>query len=33
MISQARHYETQIKLLQTAEADSKQWDQVMSMTA
>jgi flagellar basal-body rod protein FlgF len=33
MISQARHYETQIKLLQTAETNSKQWDQVMSMTA
>jgi flagellar basal-body rod protein FlgF len=33
MISQARHYETQIKLLQTAETNAKQWDQVMSMTA
>jgi flagellar basal-body rod protein FlgF len=33
MISQARHYETQIKLLQTAETNSKQWDQVMSLTA
>jgi flagellar basal-body rod protein FlgF len=33
MISQARHYETQIKLLQTAETNSKQWDQVMSMTS
>jgi flagellar basal-body rod protein FlgF len=33
MISQARHYETQIKLLQTANANAQQWGQVMSMTA
>jgi flagellar basal-body rod protein FlgF len=33
MISQARHYETQLKLLQTAEANAQQWGQVMSMSA
>jgi flagellar basal-body rod protein FlgF len=33
MISQARHYETQLKLLQTAEANARQWGQVMSMSA
>jgi flagellar basal-body rod protein FlgF len=32
MISQARHYETQLKLLQTAEANAQQWGQVMSMS-
>jgi flagellar basal-body rod protein FlgF len=33
MIAQARHYETQIKLLQTAENNARSWSQVMSMSA
>jgi flagellar basal-body rod protein FlgF len=33
MIAQARHYDTQIKLLQTAETDARAWSQVMSLSA
>ena len=33
MIAQARHYDTQIKLLQTAETDARSWSQVMNMSA
>ena len=33
MISQARQYETQVKLLQTAQDNSRQWSQVMSISA
>jgi flagellar basal-body rod protein FlgF len=32
MISQARHYDTQIKLLQTAETNARSWSQVMSLS-
>jgi flagellar basal-body rod protein FlgF len=33
MIAQARHYDTQIKLLQTAETDARGWSQVMNLSA
>jgi flagellar basal-body rod protein FlgF len=33
MIAQERHYDTQIKLLQTAETNARSWSQVMSMSA
>ena len=33
MIAQARHYDTQIKLLQTAETNARSWSQVMSLSA
>jgi flagellar basal-body rod protein FlgF len=33
MIAHARHYETQIKLLQTAENNSRSWSQVMNLSA
>jgi flagellar basal-body rod protein FlgF len=33
MISQARLYETQVKLLQTAQDNSQKWSQMMSITA
>ncbi|HZP86090.1 MAG TPA: flagellar basal-body rod protein FlgF [Burkholderiales bacterium] len=33
MITHAREYETQIKLLQTAENNSRQWGQIMNMSA
>lgn len=33
MITHAREYETQIKLLQTAENNSRQWSQIMNMSA
>jgi flagellar basal-body rod protein FlgF len=33
MIAHAREYETQIKLLQSAENNSRQWSQIMNMTA
>jgi flagellar basal-body rod protein FlgF len=32
MIAQARHYDTQIKLLQTAETNARSWSQVMSLS-
>jgi flagellar basal-body rod protein FlgF len=33
MIAQARHYDTQIKLMQTAETDARAWSQVMNLSA
>jgi flagellar basal-body rod protein FlgF len=33
MIAQARHYDTQIKLLQAAETNARSWSEVMSLTA
>jgi flagellar basal-body rod protein FlgF len=33
MIAQARHYDTQIKLLQTAETNARSWSQVMSLSS
>lgn len=33
MISHARQYETQIKLIQNAENNSRQWSQIMNMSA
>jgi len=33
MIAQARHYDTQIKLLQTAETDARAWSEVMNLSA
>jgi flagellar basal-body rod protein FlgF len=33
MITHARQYDLQVKLIQSAESNSRQWDQVMSMTA
>jgi flagellar basal-body rod protein FlgF len=33
MIAHARQYDLQLKLIQTAENDARQWSQVMSMTA
>ena len=33
MITHARHYETQIKLIQSAENNSRQWSQIMNMAS
>ena len=33
MIAHARHYETQLKLIQTAENNARSWSQVMNMSA
>jgi flagellar basal-body rod protein FlgF len=33
MIAHARQYETQVKLLQTAETNARQWSQVMNLSA
>jgi flagellar basal-body rod protein FlgF len=33
MIAQARHYDTQIKLLETAETNARSWSQVMTLSA
>ncbi len=33
MIAQARQYDTQIKLLQTAETNARSWSQVMNLSA
>jgi flagellar basal-body rod protein FlgF len=33
MIAHARQYDLQVKLIQTAETNSRQWGQIMSMTA
>ena len=33
MIAQARHFETQIKLIQSAENNSRQWSQILNMAS
>jgi flagellar basal body rod protein FlgF len=33
MISQARQFETQVKLLTTADTDAQRWSQVMNLSA
>lgn len=33
LISQARHYETQLKLIQTADSDARSWSQILNMSA